>query len=79
VGSVATYGGYSLAIATARTWGLYISTGRGMTTTGVEEPPLFSEPGVFLVRPDRTFIGHRCSPCRSPRPHFRRLWRHSTL
>ncbi len=46
--------GHSLTIGTARTWGLYISSGRGVTSTGVEEPPLFSEPGVFVVRADRT-------------------------
>jgi peroxiredoxin len=34
--------GHSLAIANARTWGLYISTGRGATSIGIEEPALFS-------------------------------------
>ncbi|MDZ7857087.1 hypothetical protein [Sphaerotilus sp.] len=27
---------------------------RGKTSIGIEEPALFSEPGVFLVRPDGT-------------------------
>lgn len=40
--------GYGLDLAVARAWGLYISTGRGMTSAGVEEPALFSEPGLFL-------------------------------
>jgi peroxiredoxin len=46
--------GYGLALSDARKWGLYISTSRGKTSLGIEEPPLFSEPGVFLIRPDRT-------------------------
>ena len=45
---------HSLPLASARDWGLYISAGRGMTSIGIEEPALFSEPGVFLVRPDAT-------------------------
>jgi peroxiredoxin len=44
--------GYSLPLAVARKWGLYISSSRGKTSINVDEPPLFSEPGVFLVRPD---------------------------
>lgn len=51
--------GHSLTIGVARTWGLYISSGRGVTSAGVEEPALFNEPGVFLVRPDRTLLGLR--------------------
>jgi peroxiredoxin len=46
--------GYGLPLHVARAWGLYISESRGMTSIGIEEPPLFSEPGVFLIRPDRT-------------------------
>ena len=46
--------GYGLGLASARAWGLYISTSRGTTSIGIEEPALFSEPGVFIVRPDGT-------------------------
>lgn len=46
--------GYGLDLDTARRWGLYISTSRGKTSTGHLEPALFSEPGLFLVRPDGT-------------------------
>ena len=46
--------GHSLSLDMARQWGLYISTSRGKTSIGIEEPALFSEPGVFLVKPDRT-------------------------
>ncbi|RMF40132.1 MAG: AhpC/TSA family protein, partial [Alphaproteobacteria bacterium] len=45
---------YGLKLQTARDWGLYISTGRGKTSIGIEEPALFAEPGVFLVWADRT-------------------------
>ena len=46
--------GYGLPLEVARKWGLYISTGNGMTSAGVEEPALFSEPGMFLVAADGT-------------------------
>ena len=46
--------GYGLDLDTARKWGLYISAGIGKTSAGIEEPELFSEPGLFLVRPDGT-------------------------
>lgn len=41
---------YGLDLASARKWGLYISTGRS------HEPALFSEPGMFLVRSDGTLF-----------------------
>jgi peroxiredoxin len=46
--------GYGLPLSVARNWGLYLSASRGKTSIGIEEPALFSEPGVFLIRPDRT-------------------------
>ena len=62
--------GYGLDLAVARAWGLYISTSRGMTSTGVEEPTLFSEPGLFLVRPDRTLYFASAQTMPFARPHF---------
>lgn len=41
--------GYGLSIEEAREWGLFISEG-----IKDEEPEQFSEPGLFLVRPDKT-------------------------
>lgn len=38
--------GYGLDAETARAWGLYLSEGMG------DEPALFAEPGLFLVRPN---------------------------
>jgi len=46
--------GYDLSLTDARAWGLYLSTGRGKTSAGVDEPAQFPEPGLFLVRPDMT-------------------------
>jgi len=44
--------GYGLTLEKAREWGLYISAGRGKTSVGIEEPKLFVEPGLFVVRPN---------------------------
>ena len=41
--------GYGLPEATARSWGLYLSK----PIMPQEAPALFTEPGLFLVRPDR--------------------------
>ena len=46
--------GYGLDLAMARSFGLWISTGRGKTTAGLAEPALFNEPGLFLIKPDGT-------------------------
>jgi peroxiredoxin len=62
--------GYGLDLKTARAWGLYISTGRGKTSIGIEEPALFSEPGLFLVRPDRTLYFAAVQTMPFSRPHF---------
>ena len=62
--------GYGLSIDKAREWGLYISTSRGITSAGVEEPPLFAEPGLFLVRPDGTLYWASVATMPFARPHF---------
>jgi len=62
--------GYGLDLATARRWGLYVSTSRGKTSMGVEEPGQFSEPGMFLVRPDRTLYFASVQTMPFARPHF---------
>ena len=46
--------GYGLSQETARNWNLYLSSGRGRTSADVEEPQVFVEPGLFLVRRDGT-------------------------
>jgi len=62
--------GYGLSIDKAREWELCVSAGRGKTSTGVEEPALFSEPGLFLVRPDGTLYWANLSTMPFARPHF---------
>ena len=61
---------YDFGLPSARDWGLYISTSRGKTSTGIEEPALFSEPGVFLVRPDGTLYWGTVQTMPFARPHF---------
>lgn len=62
--------GYGVSIDKAREWGLYVSTSRGKTSAGIEEPPLFAEPGIFLVKPDTTLYWASVSTMPFARPHF---------
>lgn len=61
---------HDLPLAVARQWGLTISTGRGQTSIGIEEPALFAEPGLFLVRPDGTLYWGSTQSMPFARPHF---------
>ncbi|MDH5340169.1 MAG: AhpC/TSA family protein [Rubrivivax sp.] len=65
--------GHSLPLAVARQWGLYLSTSRGKTSIGIEEPALFSEPAVYLVRPDGTLYYGAVQTMPFARPHFDEL------
>lgn len=65
--------GYGLSLKAAREWGLYISASRGKTSIGIEEPALFSEPGVFLVRPDGTLYYGAVQTMPFARPPFQDL------
>jgi len=62
--------GFGLALHEARRWGLYVSASRGKTSIGIEEPPLFSEPGVFLVRPDLSIYYLSVQSMPFVRPNF---------
>lgn len=62
--------GYGLTIDEARRWGLYISSSRGTTSTGFEEPALFAEPGLFLIRPDGTLYFATVQTMPFARPHI---------
>jgi len=62
--------GYDLSLEDAREWGLYVSSGLSGRAHQVSEPTCFVEPGLFLVRPDRTLY---CSAVQSmpfARPRF---------
>ncbi len=65
--------GYGLKLPKAKEWGLYISTSRGKTSIGIEEPALFSEPGLFLVTPERTLYYGAVQTMPFVRPHFSEL------
>jgi peroxiredoxin len=65
--------GYDLPLAVARSWGLYLSAGRGLTSIGIEEPALFSEPGLFLINADRSTYYLSVQSMPFVRPHFREL------
>ncbi len=62
--------GYGLDLDKAREWGLYISEGIGKTSAGIEEPALFAEPGLFLVRPDGTIYFASVQTMPFARPAF---------
>lgn len=64
---------YGLPLTEARDWGLYISTSRGTTSIGIEEPALFAEPGLFLINPDQTLYYMSVQTMPFVRPHFREL------
>ena len=65
--------GYDLSLEKAREWGLYISTSRGKTSIGIEEPALFAEPGLFLINPDQTLYYMSVQTMPFVRPHFSEL------
>ncbi|MEM7269422.1 MAG: peroxiredoxin-like family protein [Pseudomonadota bacterium] len=64
---------FGLPLAQAKDWGLYISTSRGLTSIGIEEPALFSEPGLFMVGPDRALYYGSTQTMPFVRPHFSEL------
>lgn len=64
---------YDLPLQTARDWGLFISTSRGTTSIGIEEPALFSEPGLFLVNQGQTLYYMSVQTMPFVRPSFREL------
>ena len=62
--------GYGLTLEKAREWGLYVSEGIGTTSIGIEEPALFVEPGIFLIRPDGTLYFGSVQTMPFARPAF---------
>lgn len=65
--------GYGVSVEQAQDWGLHRSAGRGLTSIGIEEPAEFSEPGLFLVRPDQTLYWSQVSTMPFARPLFREV------
>jgi len=62
--------GYGLTLDSGREWGLFVSSSKGKTSTGVMEPDLFLEPGLFLVRPDVTLYWASIQTMPFARPSF---------
>jgi peroxiredoxin len=65
--------GYGVSVEQCREWGLHRSAGRGLTSIGIEEPAEFNEPGIFIVRPDKTLYWAQISTMPFARPHFREI------
>lgn len=65
--------GYGVSMEKAREWGLYISTSRGKTSIGIEEPALFSEPALFMISPDQSLYYGSVQTMPFVRPHFSEL------
>lgn len=64
---------HDLPIATARRWGLYISADRGKSSSDVDEPAVFSEPGRFVVRHDQTLYWASYATMPFAWPHFNEM------
>ena len=62
--------GYGLGLEAALDWGLHLSAGRGPTSAGIEEPALFSEPAIYLIRPEGTLYFGSVQTMPFARPHF---------
>ena len=65
--------GYGLTTEQAREWGLHRSAGRGLTSIGIEEPAEFSEPGLFIMKPDNSLYWAQVQTMPFARPHFREI------
>jgi len=64
---------HDMPLDQARDWGLYISTSRGTTSIGIEEPSLFHEPGLFMITPQQTLYHGSVQTMPFVRPHFSEL------
>ncbi len=65
--------GYALPLAAAREWGIFISSSRGKTSIGIDEPALYTEPAIFIVRADGTLFYSAVQTMPFARPHFDEL------
>ena len=60
---------YGLTESDARTWGLYLSS----KIEGSSEPDVFSEPGLFVMRPDNTVFMAQVQSAPLARPNIAQL------
>lgn len=61
--------GYGMTEEQARNWGLYMSEGRPDTS----EPSIFSEPGMYVIRPDNSVFCAQTQSAPFTRPNFQHL------
>ncbi len=61
--------GYGMDAATARSWDLYMSSGRPDTA----EPEIFSEPGLFVIDPEGKIFFAQTQSAPFTRPDFGKL------
>jgi len=63
---------HGLTARQGRSFGLYLSRGREgvVTKLGLQEPHVFVEPGLFLIRPDRTLYFASVQNMPFARPHL---------
>ncbi len=62
--------GFDFELQTAKEIGLYISSGHGKTSIGIEEPDKFIEPALFVVRPDQSLYFSSIQTMPFARPNF---------
>lgn len=67
--------GYHMPLDAVLSWGLSLSPGRGYAGSGIVEPPLFAEPGVFLIRADGKLHAAALGVASFSRPRLRELLR----
>jgi peroxiredoxin len=60
---------YGLTVEKAREWGLYLSSAR----PGSSEPDVFSEAGLFVIRPDHTVFMVQVQSAPFTRPSIQQL------
>ncbi|MFS4418232.1 peroxiredoxin-like family protein [Maribacter sp. 2307ULW6-5] len=60
--------GYGLKPETAKEWGLFLSKG-----ISEDEPKTFSEPGLFLIRPDQTLYASSIQTMPFARPQWKEI------
>ncbi|WP_421855819.1 redoxin domain-containing protein [Marinomonas sp.] len=66
--------GYELSVEQSQAWGLHRSASRGDTGQGAsQEPAEFTEPGLFLIKPDGTLYWSNISTMPFARPHFKEV------
>lgn len=65
--------GYGLPIETGRNWGLYVSSSLRRLGGGMEEPRIFTEPGMYLVEPDGTLYAGAVATMPFALPRFDEL------